>query len=129
MTIYSAYWFGTATPSFLSKKMQGSQLDLMKLNLGDPVESSAFDLAIQDMKTPLPLLYQSGYLTNKQSLGTHGQQAFILGIPNDEVRVGLYKNFMQSLTPLDTNQRVSTGLQMHTQPSIRSTRTTTLLLT
>lgn len=108
------YWFGTATPSFLFQKMQGFQLDLMKLNLGDPVESSAFDLAIQDMKTPLPLLYQSGYLTIKQSLGTHGQQAFILGIPNDEVRVGLYKNFMQSLTPLDTNQRVSTVLQMHT---------------
>ena len=104
------YWFGTATPSFLFKKMQGFQLDLMKLNLGDPVESSSFDLAIQDMTTPLPLIYQSGYLTIKESLG---QQAYILGIPNSEVRVGLFKNFMQSLTPLDTTQRVSTVLQMH----------------
>ncbi len=104
------FWFGTATPSFLFKKMQGFQLDLMKLNLGDPVESSAFDLAIQDMTTPLPLLYQSGYLTIKESLG---MQAYILGIPNDEVRVGLFKNFMRSLTPFDTTQRLSTVLQMH----------------
>ena len=104
------FWFSSATPSFLFEKMRGFKLDLMKLNLGDPVESSAFDLALQDTKTPLPLLYQSGYLTIKESLG---QQAFILGIPNDEVRVGLFKSFMQSLTPLDTSQRVSTVLQMH----------------
>lgn len=104
------FWFSSATPSFLFDKMKGLKMDIMKLNLGDPVEASSFDLAIHDMKTPLPLLYQSGYLTIKQSLG---QQAYILGIPNDEVRVGLFKNFMQSLTPLDTSQRVSTVLQMH----------------
>lgn len=104
------FWFSSATPSFLFEKLHGFQLDIMKLNLGDPVESSSFDLALQDTKTPLPLLYQSGYLTIKESLG---QQAFILGIPNDEVRVGLFKSFMQSLTPLDTSQRVSTVLQMH----------------
>lgn len=105
------YWFSSATPSFLFKKMQGFQLDLMKLNLGDPVESSSFDLAIQDMKTPLPLLYQSGYLTIKEFVP--GANGYRLGIPNDEVRVGLFKNFMQTLTPLDTSQRFSAVVQMH----------------
>lgn len=105
------YWFGTATPSFLFKKMQGFQMDLMKLNLGDPVESSSFDLAIQDMTTPLPLLYQSGYLTIKESDTISG--GYRLGIPNDEVRVGLFKNFMKTLTPLDTANRFSTVIQMH----------------
>ena len=105
------FWFGTATPSFLFKKMQGFQLDLMKLNLGDLVESSSFDLAIQDMKTPLPLLYQSGYLTVKEFVP--GANGYRLGIPNDEVRVGLFKNFMQTLTPLDTSQRFSAVSQMH----------------
>ena len=83
----------------------------MKLNLGDLVESSSFDLAIQDMKTPLPLLYQSGYLTVKEFVP--GANGYRLGIPNDEVRVGLFKNFMQTLTPLDTSQRFSAVIQMH----------------
>ena len=104
------YWFGSATPSFLFEKMRGFELDLMKLNLGDPVESSSFDLAIQDMKTPLPLLYQSGYLTIKEYEPI--SEGYRLGIPNQEVRTGLFRNFMQSLTPLDTSQRFSAVSQM-----------------
>lgn len=104
------FWFGTATPSFLFDKMRGFQLDLMKLNLGDLVKSSVFDLSVHDMKTPLPLLYQSGYLTIREyDMDADGYR---LGIPNQEVRTGLFENFMQTLTPLDTGQRVSTVGQM-----------------
>ena len=41
---------------------------------------------------PLPMLYQTGYVTIKEYDKTF--RSFILGLPNDEVRYGLYDNLI-----------------------------------
>ena len=50
-----------------------------------------FDAPTETAKNPIPMLYQSGYLTIKSSkLGSR----FVLGFPNDEVRLGFLKALM-----------------------------------
>lgn len=99
----NSYWFASATPSALFKLMKSFKPDILKLNRTEYVKSSAFDLSVHEMKTAFPLLYQSGYLTIKDC--EQETLTYSLGIPNDEVRVGLFENFMQELTPMDTDQR------------------------
>ena len=98
-----SYWFGSATPSALFKLLKDFQPDILKLNKTERVKSVAFDMSVHEMKTALPLMYQSGYLTIKDFESE--TQTYVLGIPNDEVRVGLYENFMHELTPYDNDQR------------------------
>jgi hypothetical protein len=50
-----------------------------------------FDVPVELAQTPIPALYQSGYLTIKSCKGAR----YILGFPNDEVRIG----FLQGLMP------------------------------
>ena len=92
------YWFGSATPTMLVRYLRkmGTRLDMSEL---DGVETSVrgFDVPIEVASSPLPLLYQSGYLT------IHSYDAFVdmytLCIPNNDVRIGL----SDSLLPLLSN--------------------------
>ena len=52
-----------------------------------------FDVSPEQMTSPLPLLYQSGYLTIKKYSPL--TQSYILGYPNKEVRIGM----LRSLAP------------------------------
>lgn len=56
------------------------------------------------MKTILPLLYQSGYITIKEYNRNTG--IYTLDIPNIEIRVGL----MESLIPLSRGRILACGL-------------------
>ena len=51
-----------------------------------------FDAPTETAKNPIPMLYQSGYLTIKSS---KPGSRFVLGFPNDEVRLG----FLKALKP------------------------------
>lgn len=106
-----SFWFASATPSALFKLMKSFHPDILSLNKTERIKSSSFNLSVHEMKTALPLLYQSGYLTIKDF--EQETQTYSLGIPNDEVRVGLYENFMQELTPMDTNQRGNMIYALH----------------
>ena len=50
-----------------------------------------FDAPTETAKNPIPMLYQSGYLTIKSS---KPGSRFVLGFPNDEVRLGFLKALM-----------------------------------
>ena len=80
------YWFESGTPTLLFQQMQKYQMDITEL---DGVEASEYSFysPTENMDTALPLLYQTGYLTIK----SYDRESFIytLGIPNQEVRVGL----------------------------------------
>ena len=80
------YWFESGTPTFLFQQMQKYRTDITEL---DNVEASEYSFysPTEDMDTALPLLYQTGYLTIK----SYDRESLIytLGIPNQEVRVGL----------------------------------------
>jgi hypothetical protein len=56
------------------------------------VTPTEFDTPIEAMSGPLPLLYQSGYLTIKNYDAE--DMLYQLDIPNSEVRVGLLENLL-----------------------------------
>ncbi len=92
------YWFATGTPTFLIRQMQHFRTDIMSLDKLE-VPSSAFDQPTENMKSALPLLYQSGYLTIKDY--DRDIEAYTLSIPNQEVRIGYVKGLLPTFTGLD----------------------------
>ncbi len=87
----SSYWFGSGTPTFLLKQLDKFHVNLATLESQEAVLSS-FDLSPEEMTDPLPLLYQSGYLTIKKY--NPAFKEYTLGIPNKEVRDGLLNSMM-----------------------------------
>ena len=90
-----SYWFSSGTPTYLINQLQRFETDVTTL---DEIEASEemFDRPSEVMSDALPLLYQSGYLTIKsydQDFGT-----YMLGIPNEEVRVGLTEHLLPLYT-------------------------------
>ncbi|MDO5577610.1 MAG: AAA family ATPase, partial [Fibrobacter sp.] len=85
---YDDYWFQTGTPTFLVNLMKKSDLDLRKLE-GYTINTSEIR-KIQDSRTntssPIPVLYQSGYLTIKKYDSKF--KSYTLGFPNEEVKRG-----------------------------------------
>ncbi len=84
------YWFSTGTPTHLTKVLSQYTLRPEELE-GFLASQNMFDFPVEMAQTPIPALYQSGYLTIKSCKGAR----YILGFPNDEVRVG----FLQGLMP------------------------------
>ena len=87
---FSSFWFETGTPSFLVRKMIQDRFDVRKLTDGTlyASEASLSDFST-DSNDPLPLLYQTGYLTIKDYDKT--RRRYTLGVPNEEVEYGLLK--------------------------------------
>ena len=94
----SNYWFDSGTPTFLIRQMQHFQTNIMSLDKM-VVPASAFDQPTENMKSALPLLYQSGYLTIKGY--DRETEAYTLSIPNQEVRIGFVKGLLPTYTGLD----------------------------
>ena len=94
------YWFDSGTPTFLIRQMQHFHTDITSL---ERIEASAaaFDCPTEAMVDALPLLYQSGYLTIKDY--DREADAYILDIPNNEVRVGLANGLIPTFTGLNNN--------------------------
>lgn len=90
------YWFATGTPTFLVDLLKKQEWDISTLESCQAREEE-FDVPAQRMRTPLPMLYQGGYLTIKgYDALTH---TFTLGIPNEEVSRGLSKSLVEHASP------------------------------
>lgn len=88
---FDNYWFHTGTPTFLISLLKKSDYDLRLLMNGVEMPSSAFAEYRVDANNPIPLIYQSGYLTIKEY--DREFQFYCLAFPNDEVRYG-FLNFL-----------------------------------
>lgn len=92
---YRNYWFETGSPSFLIKlfKQQAYFLpNLENLEVGEEILDS-FDI---ERINPITLLFQAGYLTIKHSYTDElEEQAFVLQVPNREVKTALNTQFIQ----------------------------------
>lgn len=88
--LYS-YWFDSGTPSWLINQLIKFNFKIEQLE-GAQASSTDFDAPTEGMTTALPLLYQSGYITIKNY--DERQNLFTLAVPNNEVRIGLYKNLI-----------------------------------
>ena len=83
---FSNYWFQTGTPTFLVELLKKSEYDLRTLIDGVEASASSFTEYRIDANNPIPLIYQSGYLTIKDYSSRFGN--YLLEFPNDEVRYG-----------------------------------------
>jgi hypothetical protein len=90
---FAYYWFKTGTPTFLIKLLQKANFDLRDFDRGISIPSQSIDDYRIQGGSPVPILYQSGYLT----ITGYNEQfdTYILGFPNEEVRYG----FLNSLLP------------------------------
>ena len=81
-----SYWFDRGTSSALFEMLaQMPRLDMAALEDRN-CSASAFDLPLESFEDPLPVLYQSGYLTIKDY--DREFEDYTLGFPNQEVRRG-----------------------------------------
>lgn len=94
---FDNYWFQTGTPTFLVEMLQETEYDLRILLDGIEAPSSIFSEYRVDSNNPIPLIYQSGYLTIKGYDAEFGN--YLLQFPNDEVRYG----FINFLVPYYTS--------------------------
>ena len=79
------YWFRSGTPSYLLRLLShtGENLDELTGKYYDPQEFVDYKASVEK---PLPMIYQSGYLTIKDYDGDFG--VFLLDFPNNEVKKG-----------------------------------------
>ena len=77
------YWFTSGTPTYLIEMLKKFQV--MPSEIGScEADKSEFDVALENMNSILPILYQSGYITIK---GYDPEtELFTLDIPNREVK-------------------------------------------
>lgn len=90
------YWFSTGTPTMLINLMKQHRISMQQID-GISVSMDRFDAPTERISDPVPVLYQSGYITLKDY--NPFTRKFILGFPNGEVREGfaksLYKYYME----------------------------------
>ncbi len=95
------YWFETGTPSFLVELLKKTDYQLDRLQ----EEEITADIinSIDSMSwNPIPVIYQSGYLTIKGYDERFG--VYRLGFPNLEVRQGFIKYLLPFYTPISENK-------------------------
>ena len=108
----SSYWFGSGTPTYLIKSLQKYHVNVTDIEQ-KRVSVDDFDVSPEQMVSPLPLLYQSGYLTIKKYSPL--TKSYTLGYPNQEVRIGMLKSLAPNyLSPVsvDNNGLVIEFVQM-----------------
>lgn len=95
------YWFLSGTPTYLMELLKKNDYDLMDLQ-GAKVSASDL-LNVDSMYTnPIPVLYQSGYLTIKGYALDF--ELYTLDYPNKEVEKGFINYLIPHYTPLKENK-------------------------
>lgn len=93
---FDSYWFSTGTPTFLIELLQEKGINM--LQLGEMwTTSDRFDTPTEKITDPVPVLYQSGYLTIKAY--NRLSKMFKLGFPNEEVRKGFSNSLFRYYAP------------------------------
>ena len=90
------YWFETGTPSFLVYQLKKTGYPLESMTTEELSTDTLNSIDIMD-ENPLPLLYQSGYLTLKSYNREFDE--YQLGFPNREVEQGFIKYLYPFYTP------------------------------
>lgn len=87
------YWFSSGTPTYLVQLLNRDNVNLDEIAGRYYGEREFLDFKM-DKDTPLPMLYQSGYLTIK---GYNSRtNTYKLDVPNDEVKMGLIPLLMDT---------------------------------
>ncbi|MBQ9417294.1 MAG: ATP-binding protein [Bacteroidales bacterium] len=106
--VFSDYWFETGTPSFLVEQLKKTNYPLEEMSKEDLSSDMLNSIDIID-ENPLPLLYQSGYLTIKKYDSRF--KTYLLGFPNREVEEGFIKYLVPYYTPKNENKSATSIMQ------------------
>ena len=93
---FGDYWFETGTPTYLVKLLQKHHYDLERMT-HEETDAQVLNSIDSESTNPIPVIYQSGYLTIKGYDERFG--IYRLGFPNREVEEG----FVRFLLPYYAN--------------------------
>ena len=93
---FGSYWFETGTPTYLVKLLKKHHYDLERM-AHEETDVQVLNSIDSESTNPIPVIYQSGYLTIKGYDEEFG--VYHLGFPNKEVEEG----FIRFLVPFYTN--------------------------
>lgn len=100
---FGSYWFSTGTPTFLVELLKTTDYDLRNLE-GLELPVNLFADYKADADNPIPVIYQSGYLTIK---GYNKEfQSYTLGFPNEEVQYGFLNYLVPYYTGVSSNENL-----------------------
>ena len=102
--VFNDYWFATGTPTFLVKLLQSKNYKLGDLE-GKKVMSDMLSAPATSASNPIPMLYQSGYLTVKDY--DRNMRIYTLGYPNEEVERGFLNFLLPYYTPVGDDDKAS----------------------
>ena len=102
---FNDYWFLSATPTMLIELLKKSDLNLFQLDGATRTDAELMGLEPM-FRDPVPLLFQSGYLTIKEMELDGIKKIYTLGFPNQEVERG----FLDSLLPYYVNMDQTDGV-------------------
>lgn len=95
--MFENYWFSTGTPTALVEMLKKTDFDLRELD-GMEVPAAMLTDYRMDFKNPVPVIYQSGYLTIKGYNAL--KNSYLLGYPNAEVKYGWLNFIAPFYTPV-----------------------------
>jgi hypothetical protein len=98
---FNSYWFETGTPSYLVYLMKRHNFNLEKMITAE-VDKDVLNSVDTQSKNPIPVIYQSGYLTIKDFDPEFG--LYTLGFPNKEVENGFLKFLLPNYASIDDTQ-------------------------
>ena len=93
---FGSYWFETGTPTYLVRLLQKHHYDLERM-AHEETDAQVLNSIDSESTNPIPVIYQSGYLTIKGYDEEFG--IYRLGFPNREVEEG----FIRFLLPYYAN--------------------------
>ncbi len=97
---FGDYWFETGTPSFLVHLLKQADYNLNNLQK-EQVSADVLNSIDSMSRNPIPVIYQSGYLTIK---GYNKEfRIYSLGFPNKEVENGFVRYLLPLYTPVEEN--------------------------
>jgi hypothetical protein len=95
---FKDYWFETGTPTFLVQILKNINYNIPNLENGVIISAKSItDYKAEYYNNPIPLLYQSGYLTIKNYDREYDE--YTLGFPNEEVKYGFLDNLLPAYAP------------------------------
>jgi hypothetical protein len=94
---FGKYWFETGTPTFLVKMLKDIDFNIKNLENDVAISADSITDYRAEYEDPVPLLYQSGYLTVKGYDAMFNQ--YMLGFPNEEVKYGFFNELLYVYMP------------------------------
>ena len=107
------FWFASGTPTYLVRLLSHCNENINEL-VGRYYDASQFIDYKADVEQPLPMIYQSGYLTIKDC--NIGRNTYLLDFPNEEVQNGFVETlasryFAESAQPKSWVNDVTDALE------------------